>query len=245
LRRLSRWFYLWLLSRSSSVAGAEAWDTFAEVGAIVTSKFFTEMGATLRRYVLVGLAWPIVSIAGIFMGTLKLEASSSRRLFWDSRCRGSSGPCSRSCFRFERNQRHAAVAVTIAPMLAISIWQGTKSITDAIDMSKVFHAGAWSKVVDVIATGWFPHPRGDPLWPGARLVWSSWRCSASATASATSGAQLTSFDEGRARLDHHISGRHDRDRFGLIGWLDAPSPGGVPESRPETIGQANSDCGLN
>ena len=36
-------------------------------------------------------------------------------------------------------------------MLAISLWQGTKSIDkDLIDMSTAFHASAWSKVVDVI-----------------------------------------------------------------------------------------------
>ena len=41
--------------------------------------------------------------------------------------------------------------ITIMPMLAISIWQGTKSIDkDLVDMSKIFHASPWSKVVDVI-----------------------------------------------------------------------------------------------
>ena len=46
---------------------------------------------------------------------------------------------------------YAAVSITICPMLAISLWQGTKSIDkDLIDMSTAFHATPWSKVVDVI-----------------------------------------------------------------------------------------------
>ncbi len=44
-----------------------------------------------------------------------------------------------------------AIAITILPMLVINVWQGMKALDrDLIDMSNVYHAGAWSKVVDVI-----------------------------------------------------------------------------------------------
>jgi NitT/TauT family transport system permease protein len=54
-------------------------------------------------------------------------------------------------FGLNETSAYAAVAITIMPMLAISIWQGTKSIDkDLIDMSRIFHASPLSKVVDVI-----------------------------------------------------------------------------------------------
>jgi len=54
-------------------------------------------------------------------------------------------------FGLNETSAYAAVAITIMPMLAISIWQGTKSIDkDLVDMSKIFHASPWSKVIDVI-----------------------------------------------------------------------------------------------
>ncbi|OGQ80439.1 MAG: hypothetical protein A3F90_06700 [Deltaproteobacteria bacterium RIFCSPLOWO2_12_FULL_60_19] len=122
---------------------------------IVTSgNFFTEMGATLRR-VLVGFGLAmIVSIPlGIFMGTLR----SLESFFEPPVILGLTVPgliwavLAIMFFGLTETSAYAAIAVTIAPMLAISIWQGTKSIDkDLIDMSKVFHASAWSKVVDVI-----------------------------------------------------------------------------------------------
>jgi len=54
-------------------------------------------------------------------------------------------------FGLNETSAYAAVAITIMPMLAISLWQGTKSIDkDLLDMSTAFHASPWSKVVDVI-----------------------------------------------------------------------------------------------
>jgi len=150
---VSIWWLLSLFFPPSLVP--KPWDTFAEVGVIVTSgNFFTEMGATLRR-VLVGFGLAmIVSIPlGIFMGTLR----SLESFFEPPVILGLTVPgliwavLAIMFFGLNETSAYAAVAVTIAPMLAISIWQGTKSIDkDLIDMSKVFHAGAWSKVVDVI-----------------------------------------------------------------------------------------------
>jgi NitT/TauT family transport system permease protein len=147
------WWLLSLFFPPSLVP--KPWDTFAEVGVIVTSgNFFTEMGATLRR-VLVGFGLAmIVSIPlGIFMGTLR----SLESFFEPPVILGLTVPgliwavLAIMFFGLTETSAYAAVAVTIAPMLAISIWQGTKSIDkDLIDMSKVFHASVWSKVVDVI-----------------------------------------------------------------------------------------------
>lgn len=147
------WWLLSLFFPPSLVP--KPWDTFVEVGAIVTTgNFFTEMGATLRR-VLVGFGLAmIVSIPlGIVMGTLR----SLESFFEPPVILGLTVPgliwavLAIMFFGLIETSAYAAVAVTIAPMLAISIWQGTKSIDkDLIDMSKVFHASAWSKVVDVI-----------------------------------------------------------------------------------------------
>ncbi len=130
-------------------------DTFAEVAAIIgTGNFFDEMGATLRR-VLVGFGLAmIVSIPlGILMGTLR----SLESFFEPPVILGLTMPgliwavLMIMFFGLNEASAYAAVAITIMPMLAISIWQGTKSIDkDLIDMSTAFHATPWSKVVDVI-----------------------------------------------------------------------------------------------
>jgi NitT/TauT family transport system permease protein len=130
-------------------------DTFAEVATIVGGgNFFGEMASTLRR-VLVGFGIAmIVSIPlGILMGTLR----SLESFFEPPVILGLTMPgliwsvLMIMFFGLNETSAYAAVAITIMPMLAISIWQGTKSIDkDLIDMSKVFHAGPWSKVVDVI-----------------------------------------------------------------------------------------------
>ena len=156
-------FVWWLLSLFFSPSLVpKPWDTFAEVGVIVASgNFFAEMGATLRR-VLVGFGLAmIVSIPlGIFMGTLR----SLESFFEPPVILGLTMPgliwavLAIMFFGLNETSAYAAVAVAIAPMLAISIWQGTKSIDkDLIDMSKVFHASAWSKVVDVILTKLISH----------------------------------------------------------------------------------------
>jgi len=131
------------------------WETFGEVATIVsTGHFFAEMGSTLRR-VLVGFGIAmVVSIPlGILMGTLR----SLESFFEPPVILGLTMPgliwavLMIMFFGLTETSAYAAVAVTICPMLAISIWQGTKSIDkDLIDMSKAFHASPWSKVVDVI-----------------------------------------------------------------------------------------------
>jgi NitT/TauT family transport system permease protein len=130
-------------------------ETFSEVGAIVnTGQFLSEMGATLRR---VGVGFAIAMLIaiplGIVMGTIK----SLENFFEPPVILGLTMPglvwavMAIMFFGLNENSAYAAVAITIMPMLAISLWQGTKSIDkDLIDMSTAFHAGPWSKVIDVI-----------------------------------------------------------------------------------------------
>lgn len=149
-------FIWWLLSLVfPSTLVPKPWETFVEVSNIVTTgAFFVEMGNTLRR-VLVGFVLAmVVSIPlGILMGTLR----SLESFFEPPVILGLTMPgliwavLMIMFFGLNETSAYAAVAVTIFPMLAISIWQGTKSIDkDLIDMSKAFHARPWSKVVDVI-----------------------------------------------------------------------------------------------
>jgi NitT/TauT family transport system permease protein len=112
------------------------------------------MGATLRR---VGVGFAIAMLIaiplGIVMGTIK----SLENFFEPPVILGLTMPglvwavMAIMFFGLNENSAYAAVAITIMPMLAISLWQGTKSIDkDLIDMSTAFHAGPWSKVIDVI-----------------------------------------------------------------------------------------------
>jgi NitT/TauT family transport system permease protein len=129
--------------------------TFSEVFSIVsTGQFFSEMGATLRRVgVGFGIAMFFAIPLGIFMGTVK----SLESFFEPPVILGLTMPglvwavMAIMFFGLSETSAYAAVAVTIMPMLAISLWQGTKSIDkDLIDMSTAFHASPWSKIVDVI-----------------------------------------------------------------------------------------------
>ena len=130
-------------------------DTLQEVGAIVnTGQFLSEMGATLRRVgVGFGVAMLIAIPLGILMGTVKwlenffeppvILGLTMPGLVWSV--------MAIMFFGLNETSAYVAVAVSILPMLAISLWQGTKSIDkDLIDMSNAFHASPWSKVVDVI-----------------------------------------------------------------------------------------------
>ncbi len=129
--------------------------TFAEVLSIISSgQFFSDMGATLRRVgVGFGIAMLIAVPLGIFMGTVK----SLESFFEPPVVLGLTMPglvwaiMAIMFFGLSETSAYAAVAVSIMPMLAISLWQGTKSIDkDLLDMSTAFHAGPWSKIVDVI-----------------------------------------------------------------------------------------------
>jgi NitT/TauT family transport system permease protein len=130
-------------------------ETFLEVGSIISSgSFWTEMGATLRRVgVGFGIAMLISIPLGILMGTIKplenffeppvILGLTMPGLVW--------AVLAIMFFGLSETSAYAAVAITILPMLAISLWQGTKSIDkDLIDMSTAFHASPWSKIVDVI-----------------------------------------------------------------------------------------------
>lgn len=130
-------------------------ETLLEVGSIVSSgSFFSEMGATLRR---VGVGFGIAMLISIPLGILMGTVKSLENFFEPPVILGLTMPglvwavLAIMFFGLNETSAYAAVAVTILPMLAISLWQGTKSIEkDLIDMSTAFHASAWSKVVDVI-----------------------------------------------------------------------------------------------
>jgi NitT/TauT family transport system permease protein len=150
---ISVWWLLSLFFPPTLVP--KPWETFAEVGAIAQSgELITEMGSTLRR---VGVGFALALFAsvplGIFMGTLR----SLESFFEPPVVLGLTMPgliwavLAIMFFGLNETSAYAAVAITIAPMLTISIWQGTKSIDkDLLDMSNVFHASPWSKIVDVI-----------------------------------------------------------------------------------------------
>ena len=150
---LAVWWLLGLIYPPTLVP--RPWDTFAEVGAIAASgEVFTELAATLRRVLVgFGLAMAVSVPLGIFMGTVRgLESFfeppvvlglTMPGLIW--------AVLAIMFFGLTETSAYAAVAITILPMLTISIWQGTKAIDkDLLDMSNVFHAAPWSKIVDVI-----------------------------------------------------------------------------------------------
>jgi NitT/TauT family transport system permease protein len=130
-------------------------ETFLEVGSIVSSgSFLSEMGATLRR---VGVGFGIAMLISIPLGILMGTVKSLENFFEPPVILGLTMPglvwavLAIMFFGLNETSAYAAVAVTIMPMLAISLWQGTKSIEkDLIDMSTAFHASPWSKVIDVI-----------------------------------------------------------------------------------------------
>jgi NitT/TauT family transport system permease protein len=130
-------------------------ETFSEVGSIINSgSFVAEMGATLRR---VGVGFGIAMLISIPLGILMGTVKSLENFFEPPVILGLTMPglvwavLAIMFFGLSETSAYAAVAITILPMLAISLWQGTKSIDkDLIDMSTAFHASAWSKVVDVI-----------------------------------------------------------------------------------------------
>lgn len=131
------------------------WDTLAEVVSIITTgQFFADMGSTLRRvFVGFGFAMVVSLPLGIVMGTFKqLESFFEPPVILGLTMPGLIWALLMIMFfGLTETSAYTAVAVTIFPMLTISIWQGTKSIDkDLIDMSTAFHASPWSKVVDVI-----------------------------------------------------------------------------------------------
>jgi NitT/TauT family transport system permease protein len=131
------------------------WDTLSEVVSIITTgQFFADMGSTLRRvFVGFGIAMVVSLPLGIVMGTFKrLESFFEPPVILGLTMPGLIWALLMIMFfGLTEISAYTAVAVTIFPMLAISIWQGTKSLDkDLIDMSTAFHASPWSKVVDVI-----------------------------------------------------------------------------------------------
>jgi len=130
-------------------------ETLSEVAAIIRGgEFLTEMGNTLRRVLVgFGIAMVISIPLGIVMGTFR----SLESFFEPPVILGLTMPgliwavLMIMFFGLTETSAYGAVAVTIFPMLTISIWQGTKAMDkDLMDMSSAFHASPWSKVVDVI-----------------------------------------------------------------------------------------------
>jgi len=130
-------------------------ETLSEVAAIISGgEFLTEMGNTLRRVLVgFGIAMVISIPLGIVMGTFR----SLESFFEPPVILGLTMPgliwavLMIMFFGLTETSAYGAVAVTIFPMLTISIWQGTKAMDkDLMDMSSAFHASPWSKVVDVI-----------------------------------------------------------------------------------------------
>jgi NitT/TauT family transport system permease protein len=137
-------------------------ETLSEVASIVgTGDFFSEMGATLRR---VGVGFGIAMLVSIPLGILMGTVKSLEHFFEPPVILGLTMPgliwavLAIMFFGLNETSAYAAVSITICPMLAISLWQGTKSIDkDLIDMSTAFHASPWSKIVDVILPQLIPH----------------------------------------------------------------------------------------
>jgi len=147
------WFIMTLFFPPTLVPGPL--ETLTEVLIIVQSgQFFTDMGSTLWR-VFVGFGFAmLVSIPlGILMGTFhRLESFFEPPVILGLTMPGLIWALLMIMF-FGLNEisAYTAVAITIFPMLTISIWQGTKSLDkDLFDMSIAFKAGVWSKLVDVI-----------------------------------------------------------------------------------------------
>ena len=147
------WWLLSLLYPPSLVP--KPWDTMVEVFSIIrTGEFFDNMGSTLWR-VFVGFSFAmLVSIPlGIIMGSLRnLESFFEPPVILGLTMPGLIWALMMIMFfGLTEFSAYSAVAITIFPMLTISIWQGTKSLDkDLIDMSTAFHASVYSKLVDVI-----------------------------------------------------------------------------------------------
>ncbi len=147
------WWLLSLLFPPSLIP--KPWDTLVEVFSIIrTGEFFDNMGSTLWR-VFVGFGFAmLVSIPlGIIMGSFRnLESFFEPPVILGLTMPGLIWALMMIMFfGLTEFSAYSAVAVTIFPMLTISIWQGTKSLDkDLIDMSTAFHASVYSKLVDVI-----------------------------------------------------------------------------------------------
>lgn len=130
-------------------------DTFAELWGITASGMvWREMAATLRRvFVGFGLAMVVSIPLGIVMGTVRV----SETFFKVPIMLGLTMPgliwalLAVMVFGLSEASAYSAVAVSVLPVVAINIWQGTKSINkELIEMGRVFHATKWSMTKDVI-----------------------------------------------------------------------------------------------
>ncbi len=149
-------FLWWLLSLFfPPTLVPKPWDTLAEVFLIIrTGEFFSDMGSTLWRvFVGFGFAMLVSTPLGIVMGSFRnLESFFEPPVILGLTMPGLIWALLMIMFfGLTEFSAYTAVAVTIFPMLTISIWQGTKSLDkDLIDMSTAFHASVISKLVDVI-----------------------------------------------------------------------------------------------
>lgn len=120
----------------------------------VSGEVWTHMAATLRRvFVGFGVAMIISIPVGILMGTTRLFETFFKvpmmvgltmpGLIW--------ALLSVMVFGLSEVSAYAAVALSVLPVIAINVWQGTKGINkDLIEMARAFHAPTRDMVVDVI-----------------------------------------------------------------------------------------------
>lgn len=134
---------------------SQAWQVLSD------GSFGFHMGQTLRRVLIgFGVAMLISLPLGIAMGSLRWI----EKFFEIEIVIGLTVPglmwalIALILFGLSEVSAYFAVAITILPMLVINVWHGMKAIDrDLIDMSNVFHASAWSKVVDVLVPQLLSH----------------------------------------------------------------------------------------
>lgn len=134
---------------------AEAWQVLAD------GTFAFHMAQTLRRVlVALGGAMLLSLPAGLAMGSVRWAEAffdfwiviglTVPSLIW--------ALIALILFGLSELAVYSAVAVAILPTLVINLWQGVKAVNrDLIDMSKVYRASPWSKVVDVILPQLLPY----------------------------------------------------------------------------------------
>lgn len=164
----------WLLSSTSTLI-ASPWATFQTTAdLIVSGDFFENMIQSLRR-VAVGFVVAMTSaiITGILMGTTKFW----ERFFEPLVVLGLTIPSlvwallAVMLFGIGEITAYSAVAVTIFPMLVVTIWAGVKDLDkELLDMAHVMKFSTMRKVRHVILPQLTPHIFGAIRY-GLGLAW--------------------------------------------------------------------------
>lgn len=130
-------------------------ETFTMLwGITVSGEVWKHMAATLGRvFIGFGLAMVISIPVGILMGTMKIFESFFKvpmmvgltmpGLIW--------ALLAVMVFGLSEASAYAAVAVSVLPVIAINVWQGTKGINkDLIEMARAFRVSRSAMIVNVI-----------------------------------------------------------------------------------------------